>query len=214
MPRFCRFCGEELKNPQARFCPACGEQLPPGKPCPDETVVEERVPASSGVDETVVADLPPAGPPQSPPSFSGAGPSHAPRLVIRVPGESPWEIPLDRTCLTVGRRPDNDVVLSLKYVSGYHGRIEQRGAEWHYVDLGSTNGTFINGQRAQSAVLRDGDILRVGDPQGCRPPMTRNIHQYLDHIIARPRLGVEDEEQQRFVVELAAIDLRGQREEA
>jgi ABC-type multidrug transport system ATPase subunit/pSer/pThr/pTyr-binding forkhead associated (FHA) protein len=86
--------------------------------------------------------------------------------VIRVPGESPWEVPLDRAHLTVGRRPDNDIALSLKYVSGHHGRIEQRGQQWHYIDLGSTNGTFINGQRAQSAVLHDGDILRVGDLEG------------------------------------------------
>jgi len=129
MPRFCRFCGKELKNPQARFCPACGRQLTP------------------------------TGPP-------GKGAPEHPRLVIRVPGQPLQEVPLDRPTLTIGRKPDNDIVLPLDYVSGHHGVLSRRGTLWHYVDQGSTNGTFVNGRRVQSAVLRDGDILRIGDPQG------------------------------------------------
>ena len=129
MPHLCRFCGEELKNPQARFCPACGRQLAP----------------TGSVD---------------------AGSQEQPRLVIRVPGQPLREVPLDRATFTVGRKPDNDIVLPHNYVSGYHGRLERRDTAWHYLDLGSTNGTFVNGQRVQSAILRDGDILRIGDPQG------------------------------------------------
>jgi ABC-type multidrug transport system ATPase subunit len=87
-------------------------------------------------------------------------------LVIRLAGQSPREVELDQSAFTIGRGPDNDIVLSIKYVSAHHGRLERRGADWHYVDLGSTNGTFVNGQRVQSAVLRDGDIMRIGDPQG------------------------------------------------
>ncbi|MBN1179962.1 MAG: FHA domain-containing protein [Anaerolineae bacterium] len=127
-----------MKNPQARFCTACGCQL-----TPDEPVVK-----GGGAEA-----CPPASPEQ-------------PRLVVRVPGAAPCEIPLDRPVLNVGRNPENDVVLSLQYVSKQHGRIEQRGTEWQYTDLGSTNGTYVNGQRAQSAALKDGDILRIGDIQG------------------------------------------------
>jgi len=100
-----------------------------------------------------------AGPPDS-------GAQGQPRLVIRVPGRPLREEPLDRPALAIGRKLDNDVVLLPRYVSGYHGRLEQRGTLWHYVDLSSTNGTFVNGRRVPSAVLRDGDILRIGDPQG------------------------------------------------
>jgi ABC-type multidrug transport system ATPase subunit len=89
-----------------------------------------------------------------------------PRLHVRVPGIPPREVTLDRTTITLGRSADNDVVLPLDFVSGNHGLLEQRGTEWHYRDLDSTNGTFVNGQRVQSAVLHDGDILRIGDPQG------------------------------------------------
>ncbi len=134
MPRFCRFCGNELKNPNARFCSACGQQLDSTGP-----------------------------PPQAPPS--PAAPEQ-PRLIIRVPGQQVREVKLTQESYTIGRKLDNDVILSFDYVSGHHGQLERRGAMWHYVDLGSTNGTFVNGQRVQSAVLQDGDILRIGDPQG------------------------------------------------
>jgi len=129
MTHFCRFCGEELKNPQARFCPACGQKRAP------------------------------TGPP-------AARSQEQPRLAIRVTGRPLRELSLDQATFTIGRKPDNDIVLPPSYVSGHHGRLEQRGMAWHYVDLGSTNGTFVNGQRARSAVLCDGDILRIGDPQG------------------------------------------------
>jgi ABC-type multidrug transport system ATPase subunit/pSer/pThr/pTyr-binding forkhead associated (FHA) protein len=94
------------------------------------------------------------------------GGQEQPHLVIRVPGQPQREVYLDRAAFTVGRDPDNDVVLSPSYVSSHHGRVERRGSAWHYMDLGSTNGTFVNGRRVQSATLRDGDILRIGDAQG------------------------------------------------
>jgi len=100
------------------------------------------------------------------------GEARHPRLLLRVPGEPSREIALDRPVFTIGRRPDNDIVLLPEYVSGHHGRLEQRGAEWHYLDLDSTNGTFVNGRKVPGAVLHDGDVLRIGDPQGNSVGMT------------------------------------------
>jgi ABC-type multidrug transport system ATPase subunit len=131
MPRFCRFCGTELKKSDARFCQVCGQQLVPSAGTPDSSAQDQRS-----------------------------------RLVIRIPGEPLQEASLDKTLISIGRKPDNDITLSPQYVSGYHGQLEKRGTLWHYTDLGSTNGTFVNGQRAQNADLRDGDILRIGDTEG------------------------------------------------
>ena len=45
--------------------------------------------------------------------------------------------------LSVGRLPDNDLVLEDDHVSGHHGRIERRRGGWRYTDLGSTNGSIV-----------------------------------------------------------------------
>jgi len=87
-------------------------------------------------------------------------------LLIRIPGQAEQRVALEKAMYTIGRWPDNDIVLSPDYVSGRHGRLERRGRAWYYTDLDSTNGTFVNGRLARSAELHDGDILRIGDPLG------------------------------------------------
>jgi len=128
----------------ARFCHHCGKELenPNARSCPQcgRQLASAAQPAT--------------------------GDSGRPRLEIRTPGQPPREVSLDLATFTIGRKPDNDITLPPTYVSGHHGRLERRGTAWHYVDLGSTNGTFVNGQRVQSTSLRTGDILRIGDPHG------------------------------------------------
>jgi pSer/pThr/pTyr-binding forkhead associated (FHA) protein len=46
--------------------------------------------------------------------------------------------------LSIGRKPDNDLVIDDEQVSGYHGRIERVGPGWRYTDLGSTNGSIVS----------------------------------------------------------------------
>jgi ABC-type multidrug transport system ATPase subunit len=163
MARVCPFCGVELKRPEARFCSSCGKRLPEDEL--PEGAAEEIVQDSQPLEE--VGEVLPGQQSESSQGQSPGGASHGqPFLVIRVPGESPWEVILDQEAFTIGRHSDNDVVLSHHYVSGHHGRLERRDGVWHYVDLGSTNGTFVNGQRKQSAILQDGDILRIGDLHG------------------------------------------------
>jgi pSer/pThr/pTyr-binding forkhead associated (FHA) protein len=69
--------------------------------------------------------------------------------------------------LTIGRADDNDVVLSGdEFASGHHARIEsQRDGVW-VLDLGSTNGTFVNGARLDGRrLLREGDLVQIGDTE-------------------------------------------------
>jgi ABC-type multidrug transport system ATPase subunit/pSer/pThr/pTyr-binding forkhead associated (FHA) protein len=188
MSRVCRFCGKESDKPDARFCSGCGKPLPDVVPAEEElseTSLEEvQVDAdasgSASVEEDAREEVPVEGeqpgkgvseaepPPEETQQARPVelGLPEPPRLVVREPGEPQWEVVLDRDVFTLGRRSDNDIVLSPSYVSGHHGRLEKRDGVWYYVDLGSTNGTFINGQYMPSAVLKEGDILRIGDPQG------------------------------------------------
>lgn len=64
--------------------------------------------------------------------------------------------------LTIGRKSDNKIELKTGLVSGHHCRFVQKNGEWIVEDLGSTNGTSVNDQLVQSAVLRSGDILKFG----------------------------------------------------
>lgn len=65
--------------------------------------------------------------------------------------------------ITIGRSPINVVHLTDPSVSRRHAVIYQVGRDNVIEDLGSHNGTFINGERVQKAALRNGDVIRVGN---------------------------------------------------
>lgn len=62
----------------------------------------------------------------------------------------------------IGRRPDCDLVLTESSVSGHHARITSLGQHALLVDLGSTNGTTVNGERVREASVKAGDRFRLG----------------------------------------------------
>ena len=62
---------------------------------------------------------------------------------------------------TVGRAPRADFIVDATLVSRLHCRLTAGASELEVVDLESTNGTYVNGQRVVRAALRDGDRLAV-----------------------------------------------------
>ena len=64
--------------------------------------------------------------------------------------------------LTLGRDPTSEVVLPDAGVSWRHARIEDRGDGWVLVDLGSTNGSQVNGKRCDERALEHGDRITLG----------------------------------------------------
>src|SRR3954447_14299223 len=67
-----------------------------------------------------------------------------------------------RDMTVIGRREDCDLRIPLGEVSRKHCRILRDGDSLKLEDLGSSNGTFLNGQRVQEALLSPGDTLQVG----------------------------------------------------
>jgi pSer/pThr/pTyr-binding forkhead associated (FHA) protein len=65
--------------------------------------------------------------------------------------------------LTIGRADDNDLVTRDSRVSRHHGRIVGRRGTLVYADLGSTNGSKVNGEAVTEVVLGVGDQLQIGD---------------------------------------------------
>ena len=65
--------------------------------------------------------------------------------------------------LVVGRTPDNDVPIDHPLISRHHARFERSGSRWTVTDLGSTNGTYVNGRRIVAAeALTAGDVVDLG----------------------------------------------------
>jgi dipeptidyl aminopeptidase/acylaminoacyl peptidase len=71
-------------------------------------------------------------------------------------------VALPSQMVTVGRAPDNDIVVGDPATSGHHGRIEVRGGFFWLSDLGSTNGTLVNGEPVIEKQLTDGDVIAIG----------------------------------------------------
>lgn len=66
--------------------------------------------------------------------------------------------------VVIGRSPGADIVIGTGFVSGRHARFTPVGADLVLEDLGSTNGTFLNGQPITMPMgLKSGDIVGVGD---------------------------------------------------
>ena len=87
----------------------------------------------------------------------------APQLLVIGPNGEPAEsISVTRDPVVIGRLSTNDVVLSDPNVSRRHAEVRRRGNEFIVVDLGSTNGTKVNGAGVRERRLADGDDITVG----------------------------------------------------
>jgi hypothetical protein len=89
----------------------------------------------------------------------------APAAILRVIGRDGDERvhEFDGSGLTIGRAADNDLVLPDSRVSRHHARIAGRRGTLVYADLGSTNGSRVNGVPVGELVLGAGDRIEVGD---------------------------------------------------
>jgi len=64
----------------------------------------------------------------------------------------------------VGRSPGADIVINATYVSGRHARFFIVGKDLMLEDLGSTNGTYVNGQQITAPIaLQNGDLVAIGN---------------------------------------------------
>ena len=87
------------------------------------------------------------------------------KLLEHRPGvDSRREIGVTKEEFLIGRGPDCDLRLAVPAVSRHHCLLRVRGGEATLTDLGSVNGTFVNGQRVRSSMaLQHGDEIALGD---------------------------------------------------
>jgi predicted component of type VI protein secretion system len=84
------------------------------------------------------------------------------KLVLSMNGATLGEHPLDKERMTIGRKPDNDIQVDNLAVSGKHALIITILEDSFLEDLGSTNGTYVNGKLIKKHALKNGDVVAIG----------------------------------------------------
>jgi pSer/pThr/pTyr-binding forkhead associated (FHA) protein len=99
-----------------------------------------------------------------------------------------YELKAERT--TVGRVDDNAFQVSEPSISSHHCEILLRGSDIVVKDLNSTNGTFISGEKVTEAILKPGQILRLGQVEmrlETGAPPSASDKKKLDHTMVIPQ---------------------------
>jgi LCP family protein required for cell wall assembly len=96
------------------------------------------------------------------------GKTHREWLLVHDADGADTQVALAASALRIGRAPDNQVVLTDSYASAAHAELVQQQGRRCLQDLGSTNGTRVNGQPVpprRPYALNDGDVIRIGDSE-------------------------------------------------
>ncbi|MDQ7778485.1 MAG: sigma 54-interacting transcriptional regulator [Planctomycetota bacterium] len=100
-----------------------------------------------------------------------------PKIVIMT-GEDKGASYLVEGNLTMGRSEENDIQLTGHGISRVHARVTKKGARFFIKDTGSKNGVHVNGKRVTESVLRDGDIVQIGNVvMAYSPPFEIHVTQ-------------------------------------
>ncbi len=158
---FCTNCGHD--NPEeANFCAQCGTALRPSGPAGADRPAEATGTVSLSALEIERAGEEGGELSDSERAAVEALPAGNALLVVRRGPNSGSRFLLDTEVTTAGRHPDSDIFLDDVTVSRRH--AEFRRAEGGFVvrDVGSLNGTYVNRDRIDDAVLANGDEVQVG----------------------------------------------------
>ena len=97
----------------------------------------------------------------------GSAPESARRayLLVSTRGSKPVQFDLGGALIGIGRASDNDVIVDDPMVSRHHCQLKLQHGAYGFTDLGSRNGSTVNGQQVTEIALGPGDIIRIGDTQ-------------------------------------------------
>ena len=151
---FCTRCGHD--NPDnARFCAQCGAPLARVEyaASPDATSIFQPGAFDEGpVDE----------PGEEAAGAVDALPPGSALLVVKRGPNAGSRFLLDRASTSAGRHPDSDIFLDDVTVSRRHAEFRNDAGEFVVVDVGSLNGTYVNREPVDTAVLANGDEVQIG----------------------------------------------------
>ena len=101
-----------------------------------------------------------------------------------------WQAQLNPAGTIIGRSDDCDIVIDSKHVSRHHARIfSSSDGQWYVEDLGSSNGTFVNGERVESCPISRTDVIEIGMATLSFSPL---VEQATVPCIEAPNIIIED----------------------
>jgi hypothetical protein len=83
-------------------------------------------------------------------------------LLVSTGGRQPIQFDLGDALIGIGRASDNDVIVDDPEVSRHHCQLKLQHGAYGFADLGSRNGSYVNGQRVSEIALGPGDLIRIG----------------------------------------------------
>ena len=86
-------------------------------------------------------------------------------LLVSTRGSRPVQFDLGGHLIGIGRASDNDVIVDDPMVSRHHCQLRLQHGAYSFADLGSRNGSSVNGQAVSQIALGPGDVIRVGDTE-------------------------------------------------
>jgi len=119
-------------------------------------------------------------------------------LVFTLEDGSTFSADLDCDLITIGRHEDSMIPLPSPSVSSHHATLRVQGNHFYVQDLGSRNGTRVNGAEVEEAVLNDGDRITFGDVQAVycleaqaqEPPMA--VAEVEVPVLAAPVVAISE----------------------
>ena len=86
-------------------------------------------------------------------------------LLVSTRGSRPVQFDLGGHVIGIGRASDNDVIVDDPMVSRHHCQLKLQHGAYGFTDLGSRNGSTVNGQPVSQVALGPGDLIRIGDTE-------------------------------------------------
>ncbi|MFR9278934.1 MAG: FHA domain-containing protein [Ezakiella coagulans] len=83
--------------------------------------------------------------------------------ILRFGGEESDKIAVIRDNISVGRATENDVTIKDDAISKRQFHIKKTNKGYNLIDLKSANGTFVNGERVKNVILKNKDVIKIGD---------------------------------------------------
>lgn len=87
------------------------------------------------------------------------------KITLTIDGQLVGDYQMDKERYTIGRLPDNDIVVNHRACSGHHALVINILNDSFLEDLNSTNGTYVNGKIIKKHALQNGDVITIGQAQ-------------------------------------------------